>query len=256
MEDKMILSNVRVVAPPCFFPHATDPKKHKCMLTVAKNHGNHRQTGQPLPASYYELSFWGKRAQTCALYLNTGKLISVEVIPRSRLHDTGRQKANGKKEIYRLTNWIVWNFEFGADSMKELSARVNGNLLVAKAAGMLDPNATVTAEVLLKTDRPAKYDYTPALAEQTGLYGNARVWIKDRGFIGGGIAGPGTVIHGTGAVVQPGAVIAPPATDLAAQMDALSAKMAVLKSAMNPDPNQAAVVNAGAPVIVDPFLKT
>ncbi len=248
MEDKMILSNVRVVASPTFFPHATDPKKHKCMITVAKNHGKHRTTGQPLPPSYYELSFWAKKAQACALYLNTGKLISVEVIPRSRLVDTGRFKANGKKEIYRLTNWIVWNFEFGADSMKELSARINGNLLLAKAAGLLDANATVTAEVLLKTNRPAKYDYTPALAEQSGLYGNARVWIKGRGFIGAGAVAT-TVIPGA-----PGTIVAP--ADASVELQALTARMAVLQNAINSPVPVVTAEASGAPVIVDPFNKT
>lgn len=248
MEDKMILSNVRVVASPTFFPHATDPKKHKCMITVAKNHGKHRTTGQPLPASYYELSFWGKRAQTCALYLNTGKLISAEVIPRSRLVDTGRFKQNGKKEIYRLTNWIVWNFEFGADSMKELCARINGNLALAKAAGLLNAESTVTAEVLLKTNRPTKYDYNPALAEQSGLYGNARVWIKGRGFVGAGVVA--TAVPGT---VVPPVIATPPAT-AAAEMDALTKRMAILQAAIA-NPTLPLVAEVGAPVIVDPFPK-
>ncbi len=42
---------------------------------------------------------------------------------------------------------------------------------------------------MIEVTRPAAYDYNPQLAQQTGRYGNARVWIKGVGFLGAGAVG-------------------------------------------------------------------
>jgi single-stranded DNA-binding protein len=183
MDEKIILSNVRIAGAPTFFP-GTDPSKHRCLVTVIKNRGNNK-AGQPM-RDEFTLVFWGKYAQTCALYLSTGRAINVEVVPRTYTIDSGQVRPDGRKILHRITNFHVRSFEFGADSMKELSARINANIVAAKAEGLIDPNATVTAERLLKVVRPQSYDYNPQLAEQSGMYGNARVFVKGRGFIGSG----------------------------------------------------------------------
>ena len=83
--------------------------------------------------------------------------------------------------------------------------RINANLAKAKAEGRINPDATITAEELIEVTRPAAYDYNPQLAQQTGRYGNARVWIKGVGFLGAGaVAGQAAA----GAVVDPNAKIA------------------------------------------------
>jgi hypothetical protein len=69
--------------------------------------------------------------------------------------------------------------------------RINANLAKAKAEGRLNPDATITAEELIEVTRPAAYDYNPQLAQQTGRYGNARVWIKGVGFLGAGAVAVG-----------------------------------------------------------------
>ena len=186
MDEKLILCNARVAGPPTFFPGLT-PDKHRTLLTVIKNRGKNK-AGQPL-SDEYTLVMWGKYAQTGALYFTVGRALNVECVPRSYSVDTGRLKPNGKKEIYRLTNFHVRSFEFGADSKKELSARINQNIMTAKAAGQIDQNATVTAEILLAVTRPQKVDYNPAVHNATGMYGNAKIFIKGQGF-----AGPGTAV--------------------------------------------------------------
>jgi len=190
MDEKITLSNVRVAGAPTFFPHQ-DPKKHRTLLTVIKNRGKNRNTGAPM-SDEFTLVFWGKYAQTAALYLDKGRAINVECVPRTRSIDTGIVKANGKKQILRITDWHVRSFEFGPDSMKELSGRINGNIMKAKQAGLLDANSTITAEYLLQSARPTSYDYNPELAAQTGMYGNAKVYIKGQGFMNAG-AGAGNI---------------------------------------------------------------
>jgi hypothetical protein len=118
--------------------------------------------------------------------LGKGRAINAEVVPRTYTIDSGQVRPDGRKILHRITNWHVRSFEFGADSLKELSARINANIQMAKTEGLIDPNATITAERLLKVVRPQAYDYNPQLAEQSGMYGNARVFVKGRGFLGSG----------------------------------------------------------------------
>lgn len=188
MIDSIIsLSNVRVAGAPCFFP-AADPNKHRCLVTVIKNRGKNKAGAEM--TDEIGLVFWGKYAQTAALYLDKGRAINVDGVLRSYKQDTGRLKPSGKKEITRTTNVHVQGFEFGADSKKALVKRITQNLIKAKSDGRLDPNATITAEELILVERPAAYDYNPQLAAQTGRYGNAQVWIKGQGFLGAGVVPP------------------------------------------------------------------
>jgi single-stranded DNA-binding protein len=184
MIDGMVfLSNVRVAGAPCFFPSA-DPKKHRCLVTVIKNRGKNAAGAEM--TDEHSLVFWGKYAQTCALYIDKGRAINVLGVERSHSKDTGRLKPSGAKEINRSTSIHVKSFEFGADSKKALVKRITANLEKAKQEGRLNPDATITAEELITVMRPAAYDYNPQAAQQTGRYGNARVWVKGIGFLGAG----------------------------------------------------------------------
>lgn len=181
IDSIVFLSNVRVAGDPCFFPEM-DAKKHRCLVTVIKNRGK-SGAGESLTTEH-SLVFWGKYAQTAAMYLDKGRAINVIGAERSFSKETGRLKQSGAKELNRTTSIHVTSFEFGADSKKELVKRVTANLEKAKAEGRINPDATITAEELILVTRPAAYDYNPQLAAQTGRYGNARVWIKGQGFLG------------------------------------------------------------------------
>ena len=201
MIDGMVfLSNVRVAGDPCFFPSA-DPLKHRCLVTVIKNRGKNKAGAEM--TDEHSLVFWGKYAQTAALYLDKGRAINVLGVERSHTKDTGRLKPSGSKELNRTTSIHVKSFEFGADSKKELVKRISANLAKAKAEGRINPDATITAEELILVTRPAAYDYNPQLAAQTGRFGNARVWIKGQGFLGAGVVG-----QPMGAAIGPDAKIA------------------------------------------------
>ncbi len=181
---QITLIGVRVAGIPTFIP-GSETNKHHTMLTVINNHGKNK-AGVP-QSDEVTLNFWGKYAQTAALYLNVGREINVVGELRSFTKDTGIVKAGGGTELHRRNEVLVDKFFFGADSLKELSGRVNANLLVLKNAGKLDPNTTITAEDLLAVSRGAAYDYNPEHAAQTGMYGCAKVYISKVGFIQPGV---------------------------------------------------------------------
>lgn len=218
IDSKLVLTNVRLASDPTFFPHPTDAKKHRSLVTVIKNHGKNKTTGLERTPTEYSLTFWGSYAQTCALYLAKGRAINVEVAPKSYSRETGQVKASGAKEINRTTTFDVKSFEFSLDSKKELVKRINTNLAIAKAQGRLNPDATITAEELINVVRPQAYDFNMQVASQTGMYGNAKVYIKGQGFLG-------TVMPGAAPVSA-----IPPAADnvMIAEMEK---RIAVLKAA-------------------------
>ncbi len=183
MDTMIFITNANVAGTPTYFPHPTDPKKSRCLVTVIKNRGKNAQN-QDLKDEF-TLVFWGKYAGTAAIFLDTGRCISVEGVARPYTTDTGQVRADNKRILNRITNIHVRHMEFGADTKKEMVARVNANLQLGKSQGLINPDATITAEFLLNITRPAMHDYNPQLAETTGKYGNAKVFIKGRGFIGG-----------------------------------------------------------------------
>ena len=229
MIDSIVsLSNVRVAGAPTFFP-SDDSKKHRCLITVIKNRGKNAQNVELTDA--FTLVFWGKYAQTASLYLDKGRAINVDGVLRSYEVDTGRIKANGKKEINRTTSVHVKGFEFAKDSKKELVKRLNTNLAAIQAAkqgGTRDPNALTTGEELIVVHRSAAYDYNPQLAAATGRYGNAQVYIKGQGLL---VAGS----------VAPPAGVGAASPDTATELAKMQAQMDVLKA-------QAAGSAAGSPV--------
>ena len=239
MDSIMSLVNVHVAGTPTFFPNA-DPKKHRCLLTVMKNRGKNN-AGQEM-TDEMTLVFWGPYAQTAALFLDKGRCINAEVVPRPYSVDTGQVRADGKKIIHRITNFSVRSFEFGGDTKKELVARITANIQKAKQEGLLPVDATITAEYLIDIVRPQKYDYNPQLVAQTGKYGNAKVFIKGTGFI-----------VPTGVVASPSLV--PEVVDVN-DVDALQERVDALKEAKAEIANAEigeAVVNAEDGAIADPF---
>lgn len=179
MDSIITLTNVHIAGTPTFFPGVT-PDKNRCMMTVIKNRGKNKTSGQEMKDEF-SLTFWGKYADTAAIFLNVGRCINVEAVARPYTEDTGQVKPNGKKDLQRTTNFAVRSFEFGGDTKKELVSRLTANIQLAITQGLLPPGCTITADYLLNVTRPVHYDYNPALAQQTGLYGTAKVWIKEQG---------------------------------------------------------------------------
>lgn len=237
MDSIMSLVNVHIAGTPTFFPGA-DVNKHRCLVTVMKNRGKNK-AGQEM-TDQMTLVFWGKYAQTAALFLDKGRCINAEVVPRPYSVDTGQIRPDGKKIIYRITNFSVRSFEFGGDTKKELTTRITANLQKAKAEGLIPMDATITADYLIAIERPTKYDYNPTLVAQTGKYGNAKVFIKGSGFV-----------QATGVVAT--AVQLPEVMDTN-DIDALQGRVEALKEAKEAAANKevvaAEVVGEGP---TDPF---
>lgn len=232
LDNYVSLSNVRVAGEPTFFPHA-DPKKHKCLLTVIKNRGKNPVTGVEMKDEI-GLVFWGKYAQSAALYLDKGRAINIQGTLRSHTKDTGQVKPNGKADLHRNISVNVSRFEFGPESKKELVKRVTQNIEKARAAGLIPMDCTLTAEYLIDITRPAAYDYNPQTAQMTGRYGNAKVYIKGSGFITAGEAAPAI----------------PASDDQIAKMEAEIVRLKAAKEAAVPAAVVPVAAEAGA---VDPF---
>ena len=174
------LQDVRIAGVPTFIPGAT-VNEHKCLITVLNNRT--RKNGDKI-LDEVGLTFWGKYAQVAAQHLEKGRAINVIGELRSYKYETGRTKPNGSPEIQRDNSINVQSFTFSNESAKALAARINVNLAKAKEEGRLDPNTNITGEELIAIEpRKMVGDYSPELTSATGMYGNARIWIKGSGFI-------------------------------------------------------------------------
>jgi len=231
---QVTLIGVRVAGTPTFLPGA-EVNKHHTMLTVICNRGKNKAGVEQ--SDEVTLDFWGKYAQTAALYLDKGREVNIIGELRSHTVDTGVLKANGKRDLNRNNSVLVDKFFFGSDSKKELVARINANLAKAKDEGKLDPNATITGDDLITVSRGAAYDYNPALAATTGLYGCAKVFVKGTGFIV------------PGQTVVPAMAVAP--VDTVAK-DAEIARLKAQVAAMNPQ-TTAVAAEVVTPEVVDAF---
>jgi len=240
------LIGVRVAGTPTFIPGA-EVSKHHTMLTVINNRGKNKAGVEQ--SDEITLDFWGKYAQTAALYLDKGREINVIGELRSHTVDTGQTKANGKRDLNRNNSIVVDRFYFGADSKKELVARINANLAAAKAAGKLDPNATITGDDLIAVSRGAAYDFNPTLAAQTGMYGCAKVFVKGTGFLT-----PGQPVN-----IPAGVPAGPTPQDAeiaALKAQAADAEIARLKEQIaKMNTSATAPVEAVIPEVVDAFAK-
>jgi len=174
-------SDLRVASEVTFIPGATDPKRNHAILTVINNRGKHPRTGEDM-TDEITLNFWNKYAGVAAHYLYPGKQINVEGRIQSYTEDTGQVRPNGGKKLNRKIEVVVTQMQLLGDSMKKINERVAKNIAMLKAAGRLPAEVILTAEELLKSDKIPMTDFAPAVAAQTGRYGFARVWSKDRGF--------------------------------------------------------------------------
>ncbi len=193
-----ILTGAHVAGVPTFFPAADgDPKKHTLILNVMIN-GRKKKDGSR-SVETHAVKFWGKYACIAAHQLKKGSAINVFGVYTTWQRDTGEVK-NGKKVIEEKTSVRCDQFEHAGMTQKEVAAMIDVNLAAyytGIAAGTIHPQTKLTSEMLMKKPELSVYgDYNPALAAQTGMYGNARVFVKGIGWL-----------NGNGQVAQPASAI-------------------------------------------------
>ena len=237
-KQRYIGTSLRIANDITFMP-ATDPKRHHAIVTAICNRGT-TPDGKEL-RDEITLNFWGKMAQIASFYLYKGKQVNVEGRLQSYAEDKGVVNAAGKRVLDRKVEVVVEDMQLLGDSMKEIEEIVATNIQLLKNAGRLPQNFTITAAELLKSNKPKLVDFNPELAAQTGKYGRAKVWTKDRGFW-----------IGTGQAPQTNTQPAPPANNTA--IDSMAAQIQALKAEL--EAAKANVMNAGANTVTetaDPF---
>jgi single-stranded DNA-binding protein len=173
-------TDLRVASEVTFIPGA-DPKRNHAILTVINNRGKNPRTQEDM-TDEITLNFWNKYAGVAAHYLYPGKQINVEGRIQSYTEDTGQVRPNGGRKLNRKIEVVVTNMQLLGDSMKKINERIAKNVAILKQAGRLPAEVILTGEEILKSDKMPMTDFSPAIATQTGRYGLARVWTKDRNF--------------------------------------------------------------------------
>lgn len=231
--------DVRTASKVTFIPGA-EVKRNHAILTIINNRGINTANQQALQDEV-TLNFWGKYAGVASFFLYPGKQINFEGRLQSYTTDTGTVK-NGKKVLIRKNEIVVDMMQLLGDSLKELNRRLGINSIVLKAAGRMQAQETFSVEELLRNPENIPLsDFNAAIAAQTGLYGKARVWSKDRGFWDEHLVGGGA------------GYVAPAATDIAAmakELEAMKLKMAAMTAgaavAEVPAPEMSMEVDMGA----------
>jgi single-stranded DNA-binding protein len=180
-------TDLRIANEVTFMP-STDPLKHHVIVTAICNRGK-SAAGKEL-RDEISLNFWGKRAVNAAHYLYKGKQINVIGRLQSYTEDKGETNAAGKRILNRKIEVVVTRMELLGDSMREMTKIVADNIQLMVNNGEV-PAAllgVLTAERLLKSNKPKPVEFNPTIAAQTGYFGRAKVWTKDRGFWTGGNA--------------------------------------------------------------------
>lgn len=202
MGTKVFLTAVRVASVPTFIPGAT-PEGNHAIVTVMSNRKG--RDGKDY-SDDFTVHMWNKGAAIAANYLSVGKRVNIEGRLQSYTQDTGQTNGAGKKILNRKTEIVCQRLELLDDSMKVTQAIFDANIAAMKATGRLDSNAQINLVELIPK-KAAMVDFNPQLAAQTGKYGHANVWSKDKGHWNAN--------RGTNAVVN-----APPATDKIAELQA------------------------------------
>jgi single-stranded DNA-binding protein len=210
-----ILTGVRIAGDPTFIP-GSDPSKNHTIVTAMVNRKG--RDGKDYSEDI-TVHFWNKNANVAANYLSKGKQCNIRGRLNSRTVDTGQVRADGKKILYRIVEVNATHVELLGDSLKEMQAVFDNYIISLKNSGRLDPNAQINFSEALPKKGPM-IDFNPALSAQTGKYGHANVWSKDKG------------------TWKPVAQAAP-ASNEAATIAALEAQIAALKK--------------GTATVVDPF---
>ena len=216
-EFKAILTGARVAGVPTFIP-GSDPSKNHAITTVMVNRKG--KDGKDYSEDI-TVHFWNKAANVAANYLSVGKQVNIEGRLNSRSVDTGQTRPDGKKIIHRIVEVTAIRCELLGDSLKDIQAAFDSGIIALKNSGRLDPNAQISLNDVLPK-KGAMVDFNPALSAQTGKYGHANVWSKDRG---------------SWKPMQTAA----PAGDVGATVASLEAKIAELKK------------QAGTTAVGDPF---
>lgn len=216
-EFKALLTGARVAGDPTFIPGA-DPTKNHAIVTVMVNRKGRDNKDYSEDITVH---FWGKSANVAANYLCTGKQVNIEGRLNTRTIDTGQVRPDGKKVLHRNVEVSAIRCELLGDSLKEMQAAFDNGILALKNSGRLDPQAQINLNDVLPKKGPM-VDFNPALASQTGRYGHAKVWSKDRGHWNPNPAAPAVVIDEVAA--------------LKAQLTALETKQAAATGTGGPNP--------------------
>lgn len=209
-EFKALLNGARVAGDPTFIP-GTDPSKNHAIITVMVNRKG--KDGKDYSEDI-TVHFWNKGANMAANYLCKGKQVNIEGRLNSRSIDTGQTRPDGKRIIYRIVEVTAIRSELLGDSLKEMQAAFDSGIAGLKNSGRLDPNAQINLMDVLPKKSPM-VDFNPALSAQTGKYGHANVWSKDKGSW----------------KVAPAAIPGAPVADKGAAIAGLEAQIAELKKA-------------------------
>jgi len=214
-EFKALLTGARIAGDPTFIP-GTDPSKNHAIVTAMVNRKG--RDGKDYSEDI-TVHMWGKSANVAANYLAKGKQVNIEGRLNSRTIDTGQTRADGKKILYRIVEVTAVRVELLGDSLKEMQMAFDNGIIALKNSGRLAPTTQISLNDVLPKKSPM-VDFNPALSAQTGKYGHANVWSKDRGSW------------------KPAGAAAPVA-DKAATIESLEAQLEQLKK--------------GATVVADPF---
>ena len=196
-EFKFIGTSIRIAGDPTFIPNLQDPKRNHAIVTGMINR---KINGKDL-TDEITLNFWGKSASVAANFLPKGKQCNIEGRLQSYTMDTGQVRENGKRILNRRVEVSVARCELLADPRREMEVAFANGLAALKAAGRLPGNVQMGLDDVLPK-KSAMVDFNPQLAAQTGKYGHARVWGKDRGFWGNATSVETTVVADTNTAIQ------------------------------------------------------
>lgn len=228
MEGKFAITGIgaHCAGSPMFIP-GTEVGKNHTIITVIVNRGKSK-AGVELK-SEVTLNIWGKYAGAAACHLDKGRKIDFEGELLSHTTDTGTVTPAGKKMLNRRNEVRVSRFYFSGDTKKELMQRVSKNLAALQATGQ-----PITPDALLNISRNKTIEYNPVLSAQTGMYGNARVWIGN------------SFIKANAAIVvpAPAAPVPAPAQVVAKTMEELMSEQAALVKAVTDAQNPANALDA------------
>ena len=178
MSAKVFLSGARVARVPTFIPGPTPEGNHAIVTVMVNRKGRDGKTY----SDNFTVHLWNKAASVAANFLSVGKRVNIEGRLQSYTEDTGQVTAGGKKILNNKVEVVCPGngLQLLDDSLKVIQATFDANIAALKSAGRLDPNTQLNyAELIPK--KSAMIDFNPALSAQTGKYGHANVWSKDKG---------------------------------------------------------------------------
>lgn len=231
-EFKFIGTSIRIAGDPTFIPNLGDPKRNHAIVTGMVN----RRINEKDLTDEITMNFWGKSASVAANFLPKGKQCNIEGRLQSYTMDSGQVREDGKRILNRRVEVNVARCELLADPRREMETAFVNGVANLKSQGRLPGNVQMSLDDILPKKSPM-VDFNPQLAAQTGKYGHARVWSKDRGFW---------------VTITPTATI--PVADTNTMIQQLQTQIAALTAATQPAPviQNAQTLNQEAAVVTDP----